>query len=402
MNFRMKFQPLCIFDLHHGFFLNRCKSSGEMEEFEDIPEESVRNRRLSRFDLYRDLIAYVPNETERNLSKLRCILKTTPTGFIVATEVDTSNSNSVPVRIPSGPFRLRFTLGLRDSSFLNYTNIGGSKGSKTVIYLSNKAGLLNSQYPDLSLPQPAYQMGNSYSAGDIVQHGGNFFLSLRTGNHAAPADVDPWRKLAQRSRVSQADEVILVPQVFAFQLSKLFVSVEKIQLIDQAGLAVDIKQSSFSPGNAMRIDASQASAGLCRLEIQGKDDSGNPVQTTDKIYVDDELARRNTMVIVEIFHVPGEGLGVYRLYDEAAGFKLSQPRFRARLLNRHTFWRYRFRERPTGDLGDLDDNFVTKKAMPLSQDFQDVIGPKSLLLPNPQVDSIDPEPDRIFSNVYSF
>lgn len=403
MSFRIRFQPLCNFDLHHGFFLNRCKPSGEMVEFEDLTEPE-RNRRLGSFDLYRDLKAHVPNDTERTLSGLGCILKTTPTGFVVAAEVDANNLNNKPVRVPSGPFRLRFTLDLQDSSFLNYTNISSSKGIKKVIYLSNRAGLLNSRFPDLALPQPVYQAGSRYLTGDIVLHGGEYFLSLRTGNHVAPTDADPWRKLGQRSYVSQADEVMVAPRVFMFQPAMHFAAVEKVQLIDQEGLAVGNKLTRFSIGQALRIDASQISTGLYRLEILGNDNSGNPIETAVKIYLDDELARRNTVIVVEIFHVPGDGLGEYRLYDEAADFTLRQPRYSARLLNRHTFWRYRFRNPPTGDLGDLDVDFVTKRSMPLSRDVQQVKlgGEHAVLLPNPLVESIDPEPDRIYSNVYSF
>ncbi len=404
MSFRVKFQPLCTVDIHHGFHLNGFNASGEVVEFGDLTEVE-RNRRLSTFDLYRDLTAHVPNDTQGTLSGLGCILKTTKSGFLVATEVETKNSSRIPIRVPSSSFKIRFTLELRDSSFLNYTNISIAKANKIVFYLSNKAGLLNSKFPELSLPQPTFQSNTMYLAGDVVQHEGDVFLSLRNGNHVAPTNADSWRRLGQRSYLSQADEVLLVPRVFMIQPSILLFAVEKIRCIDQSGSAVDIKLMNFSPGQPMRIDASQCTSGLYNLEIQGKDDTGIPITTTDKIYVDNELARRNTLVVVELFHVPGDALGEYRLYDESTGFALRQPRFLARLLNRYTFWRYRFRTPPLlGDLGDLDADFVTKKAMPLSQEVQQVkLGTDhAVLLPNPHVDSIVPEPDRIYSNVFRF
>ena len=151
-------------------------------------------------------------------------------------------------------------------------------------------------------------------------------------------------------------------------------------------------------------NASRAAPGRYALSIQGHA-GATPFLHVEPVYIDSKIARGDVFIILELLHQPGEVLGDYRLYDEAAGFALRQPEFTVQLLNRHTHWRYHFARppEPGTDLGDLEDlagQFVTRRAMPLTRSVEQVLFDVDKLLPNPSVDHIVPEADRVYSNVF--
>jgi hypothetical protein len=145
------------------------------------------------------------------------------------------------------------------------------------------------------------------------------------------------------------------------------------------------------------------------------------VQPSGPFYLDREFFAQSALAVIELFHQSDNGLDDFRLYneDEQQGVFLRDPapELLVRLLNRHTFWRYRFPETPTEESvlphpGDRLEPFpgqenwyVTKDAMPLTKGFQEVrfgTGAESVLLPNPSVSHIVPAPQdgRVYSDVY--
>ena len=72
--FRIHYKRLCSVEIRHGFHLNGTTSNGRIE-FEQLTAQQ-QQRKLARFDLFRDLRAIIPDETRKTLAGIGCLLKT--------------------------------------------------------------------------------------------------------------------------------------------------------------------------------------------------------------------------------------------------------------------------------------------------------------------------------------
>ncbi len=415
---------MCSVVVHHGFHLNIGP-----KVFEKLSPKQKR-RQLARYDLFDDLSLVVPSDTWRALAGLGCLMKKVPTGFRVFAEVADPDSPGpfAPVRTPAGQFRLRFVFITRQPFFWNYTNLELGSGDKGIYYVSNLAGLMGGTFPDLSAPASDYRAGTKYRAGDIVRTQPSIdstYLAVRDGVLPAPlSDEDPnWQKLANHTYVSGSDRIPIRSPSFSIRVPPT-VEIEKAELIDNNGKAFGAKIKGMAQGpkqTELFIDAEQIQPGRYTLRLSGSGGGASDLPLISPLYLDAELSAQSVFAIVELFHTPDKGLGDFRLYDkdETIGLILRdpEPEFFVRLLNRHTFWRYRFPEQPSdgGDVpepGDhlkkVDDKnwYVTKKAMPLTSSFEELVpfnsnAEEPLLLPNPSVSHIVPEPDdRVYSDIH--
>ena len=370
-----------------------------------ILDPAEQERKLSRSDLFDDVRFTVPDETQKTLGGLGCVLRTTPIGFVIGTEANKAGGAFVPVRIPRTAFKLRVVLEAHASRFWNYTNIASFR-DRFVYYFSNRAGQLGASSPEISRPERSYESDTEYLVGDVVQNAAGKFLAIRSGTHPAPTGTDTdanWFALGEHSYATEMDYVKLRFPAFSFQPRLAMEAIDSIRAIDQDGTAVDLDVPAHSRGRPILIDASRLPAGQYQLIMAGRDSGDNPIEHSERIYLDPELPKQQVAAIVELFHLPGEDLGDYRFYEDTTGFELRSPTYLIRLLNRHTFWRYQFRVPPEDDLGDLEKvngHFLTKKVMPLTRDYQQVKLGGGELLPNASADRIVPEDDRVFSEVH--
>ncbi len=406
MAFQIHYRPLCVVSIRHGFHLNKGR-----EEFDDLAEEE-RARKLARFDIFDDLRLHVPGDTSGRLSGLGLLLKPTPTGFILASAVEEPAPGVfVPKHVPDRAYRLRFALRARAPLFWDYTNLDLGPRGRSVYYLSNRAGELDGTFPFLSAPPPVYANGTVYRAGDVVRASPAFeerFLAARTGAHGVPAAGDPnWVQLGRRNYVNAADRTALHPPIFPFRFSPNTARAF-IDLVAPDGTTHPVGSPVAPAGQTLEeftIDARALPAGRYLLQVNGLDTSDTGFNHFEHVYVDAELSAIGTFAIIELFHEPGETLSDFRFYDEAADFRLREPEFFVHLLNRHTFWRYRFPKPPDAgtDLGDLEqvgDQYVTKRVMPLTRGVERVEFGDERLLPNPSGGPIVPEADRVYSDIY--
>jgi hypothetical protein len=405
MAFQIRYQPLCLVALRHGFHLNEGTT-----EFDDLPDDR-RQRMLRGFDIFDDLRLLVPPDTQRTLAGLDMVVRTIPTGVIVAQSVEEPAPGIfVPKRLPQRPFRLRFALRAAGSAFWNYTNL--DRPSRALYYLSNRAGLAGGTFPYLSAPAQVFSAGTLYRAGEVVRKGPGAvvsYLAVRTGAHASPTPADAnWHRLASRNYVSGTDRATLHPPVFSFRFPASTVKEAAFALVDLDGVSHAMGNATAPDGDtltAFELDARGLPAGLYRMQVTGLDTGDNPYAHSEAVYLDALLPSEDVFALIELFHVPGEALGPFRFYDEVAGHRLLQPEFFVLLLNRHTFWRYRFRVPPApgtdlGDLEEVDGHLVTKEVMPLTRGFEEVSFDGGKLLPNPSDARISPESDRMYSDVH--
>lgn len=407
MAFQIHYRPLCVVSIRHGFHLNKGR-----EEFDDLAEAD-RTRKLAGFDIFDDLRLHVPGDTSAALSGFGLLLKPTPTGFILGAAVEEPAPGVfVPRHVPGSAYRLRFALRARAPFFWDYTNLDLGPRDHSIYYLSNRAGELDGTFPFLSAPPPVYAHGTIYRAGDVVRRSPAFeerFLAARTGALGAPAASDPnWVQLGRRNYLNMADRTALHPPIFPFRFPPNTATEAVIDLVAPDGTIHHVGSSVAPAGQTLEdftIDARALPAGRYLLQVNGLDTSGTGFHHFKNVYIDAELSAIGPFAIIELFHEPGETLGDFRLYDEAAGFRLREPEFFIHLLNRHTYWRYHFLNPPGAgtDLGDLEqvgDLFVTKRVMPLTRGVERVGLGGERLLPNPSGGPIVPEADRVYSDIY--
>jgi hypothetical protein len=430
MAFRIHYRPLCTVNLRHGFHLNK-----GFEEFDELPP-AEQKRQLARYHAFGDLRILVPPDTHQALRGLGCLVKIVSTGFIVLAEVGRRMSEDgpfVPTRIPGAAFRLRFILVTRQPHFANYTNLGLGARDRAVdetaiYYLSNRAVQLGGEFPDLSAAAADFVPGVEYSAGDVVRTESSIdatFLAVRFGEHAAPpAGGDSnWLKLGSHTYVSGSDRIPLRSSLSSILLP-LGADVRKVELVALDGKAYQAEiiarvEKMEQQKVQVHIDVRHVPAGRYNVRVTGIAEES--VQPTGPFYLDRGFPTQSALAVVELFHETGNGLDDFSLYNETVDqgvfLRDPAPEFFVRLLNRHTFWRYRFPDNPLreGMLAHPGDHlepfpeqatwYVTKEAMPLTRGFQEVRfgnGAESLLLPNPSVNHILPVPQDgcVYSDVY--
>ncbi len=407
MAFQIHYRPLCVVSIRHGFHLNKGR-----EEFDDLVAEE-QARKLAGFDIFDDLRLHVPEDTSRKLSGLDLLLKPTPTGLILGSAVEEPSPGVfIPRQIPDRAYRLRFALRPRAPLFWDYTNLDLGPRDRSIYYLSNRVAALDGTFPFLSAPPRVYASGTIYRAGDIVRDSPaseERFLAIRTGALGTPDDDDPgWIQLGRRNYVNETDRLALHPPLFPFRFPPNTVTTAFIDLVAPDGTVHQVGSAVAPDGQTLEqflIDARTLPVGRYLLQINGLDNSGGGFNHSEPVYIDAELSTLGVFAIIELFHEPGEVLGDFRLYDETTDFRLREPEFFVHLLNRHTFWRYRFPTPPDAgtDLGDLEqvgDQFVTKRVMPLTRGVERVEFGDDRLLPNPSGGPIVPEADRVYSDIY--
>lgn len=412
MAFRIRYRPLLSVSIRHGFHLNK-----GLDHFDDLEPEEKR-RKLAGYDIFDDIRMHVPDDTRSTVAGLGGLVKRTPSGFVVAAEVDESASGEfVPRRLPGTGYRLRFALCARTPLFWDYTNLDLAAQRRKVYYLSNRAGEFGGTFPSLSGSPHVYDSGREYIAGDIVVGAaGEHYLAVRAGTGETPAPGSAnWLSIGQRNHVTSADSALVRPMVFSYDLPPENITEASVHLIALDGTTrelVDVKAKEGEVLEKLDIDARAATPGYYALVVEAREGTEVRFERCEKVYLDPELVSLGAFAVIEIFHVPGETLGDFRLYDESAGFELLEPDFVVHFLNRHTFWRYHF-SKPLADGTDLADlepsengenQFVTKRVMPLTRGVERVeVGKgngEKRLLPNAPGGPIVPEPDRFYSDIY--
>lgn len=407
MAYRIRYAPLFSIAIRHGFHLNEGR-----DEFEDLPAEK-QQRKLARYDWRDDLRLVVPADTQRVLAGLGGVIKTTPDSLLVGVELadGAPGASPIPARIPVTGFRLRFALRARGPLFWNYTNLSLAPRDASIYHTTNRVGDEGGEFPDLAAPPAVYAAGADYAAGDVVRPApaaSARFLSVRAGAHGAPAGgAAAWLELAARNYLGDRDRVSLRAPRFEIPLAP-GLSSARAEVVAGDGSVHEVGSSQAAVGqelSAIHVDTGDLPPARYTLNV--RDAESDALVQSEILYIDPELVDAGIFAVIEIAHVPGGTLGDYRLYDEAAGHRLRSPQFVFRLLNRHTYWRYRFSEAPAPgtDLGDLEEiagQFVTRNAMPLTSSVQSVAFDDDKLLPNPTVRHIIPESDRVYSDVQVF
>ena len=414
MAFSIKYKKLFEVEFRQNYYLDKGP-----EEFASLPPEEQQQMLETyrkTYNLLDDFFLFPTPETQRTLARLGMLMRTTSTGFFVAAEVEEPSPGTFILKhLPESPLRLRFALGLKASFFMNYTNLSLYDYQQKVYYFSNLPAQRGTTrtFPFLSLIPPSFQSGTAYKAGDLIRRtipSFDVYMARRAGSHSRPPDRasnDNWKFLEGQGYVNLNDRVSLYPPLFTFAFPPDTVVEASFKVVAPDGEEVDAGEAEAPNGETLKdypLDLRALEAGQYRLEVEGFDTQNNSYSHIEEIYLDSVLPAKQIFGLVEVFHLDGNALGDYGLLD--ANNQLLQPLYVIHFLNRYTFWRYVFNTvpDPLPDLGDFDQidelHYVTKASLSLTRSFTPILYDTDVLLPNPIINTIKPEDDRVYSDVY--
>lgn len=423
--FHIQYAKLFELDIRHGYHLN----NGTVD-FDDIADEKLKASKLAAFDPFGDLALRIPADTRRLMAGLGLLARTTSTGLTVLSECESEEIEldgadtkvNFVRREPDLPYRLRFVLTSRDSRLWNYTNLAERLwGTRRYIYvLSNRLAAANGRFNYLAAEPPTYAIDVEYLPGAVVKTNeaskDRFLATLVDKGIATPPNDsgNTWRKVGKHNYVGRNDAYPLLAPIHTLKINKNNVASAITKLTSWDGNTFDLEEYKTQDGDTLSeitVNTENVTPGLYTLKGEGKDSGGSDAwQFSERVYIDAELAGQDVVAVVEIEHTSNDAaLDQFRLYREVNGrLILRSPEFRMQLLNQHTFWRFHFAKPPAdgADLGDLekvDDEYISKKAMPLTRGLQDIgVGSDTnkTNLPNPDVGRIAPTSARLYSDVY--
>ncbi|MCB0555658.1 MAG: hypothetical protein KDD02_19080 [Phaeodactylibacter sp.] len=346
------------------------------------------------------------------------VFRTTPFGFLVAIKVkERSDGASVvfePEIPPSPSLRLAFRLRLKETGFMNFSNIRVRPNVPAKFYFSNidPAGRL--AYPYLSLPYPAYMAGRQYEMGEWVEDGGSIYQALiNVGSGVAPGDP-AWTAFDSSVRYASYSDQRLLPlkflYAFTYEPSTPIYSAdfELLGSTDTGVGPINAGGTGEGPFTSFPLDFSEEAAGTYTLKVS----SPEGYSDQKEILLGLEQESRFDFGLIEI----GPGLGDFRLLESSgelrsAAGQPSPPAFRIAFRNRATYWQYLMH---VGEnLNRVNDsNFqtfpaeryiVTKNPILLKKSGQEMSVRNSdnveIPLPSPAGLKIKPKGDRIYSEI---
>lgn len=162
----LTFAPILSLKVWHDYYLE--PSQADMEEGLTAP-----------YDISQVLTFIPTSECQKNLQKLRWLMRPQPDGFVLLSQIDaaeTTNtaSNELKPKVPIDfNIPLTFWLVVRDSNFANYTNlpIGDHDYHRDYIYyFSNRSDNQEGDRLFLSQPLIPYKAGAAYPIGHLVTY----------------------------------------------------------------------------------------------------------------------------------------------------------------------------------------------------------------------------------------
>lgn len=158
MSFSIQYKQLFEVDLLHLFFLNKGNNQFFLMTADD------QKAQLASYNVTSFIQIKPTNLTKQKIDGCKLVFKTTATGFSIWTKVSESDQHEPFIKFEDS-FTLTFILQVKDSRFLNYTDLELSNAGK-IYFFSNKRPL--SEPPAFPLIQPY---------GIHVETGDSFILS---------------------------------------------------------------------------------------------------------------------------------------------------------------------------------------------------------------------------------
>lgn len=364
--------------LLHGYYLHPSESLENdfpTEELQVMMEEAAS---LRGYDIHKDLEIGWTDQTQKAMKTHRMVYRPNPLGFTIWMQVkEEANDRIIPFVPFENPFRLTFFLRLKNSAFLNFTDLGALSLREELYHFSNLSG--------------------NWHAGTEV-----FYLNQAQGVRYA----------------SEADRIARIAALHAEDVSSLRLSQVRIEMLDE------YRRSAYN--ETFKKDPEAPELKLCRLDLRKLPTGKYTLIAYSSL--DNEKYRKEVFLnrgdlpptifsVLQWLHTPGVSSGPNAFLDEEGGLRRNV--YALWWKNRKTRWRYHFNkaQAPASEACDVrrDENLpdgrimVTKEMLPLTHRYRNICyqldDPNTpfndtILLPNPEPDRIYPEGQTVYSEVY--
>ena len=378
-----------------------------------------------------NLFALEPiSTTKLTMEQYRLIMKKTPLGFVVGTEVSMETQAGETLYRPHIPYGNDLSLTFSIRPLVSYFNSIGNLSLRpplpSIYYFTNtdKAEFDEVAVPPFtSLPLPnrlrGHQNGMKHEMGAMIDFGGTAREALQRTDGNDPAH---WEDIDDRRFVSDADRTLL-PDNFNYPLRKE-AGVTQLNFVLEDGTGTVIKTISKSGTTALedvslnfsKVDetdpgSESIAAGFYTLKVT--ENAGPEIQYP--IYLNKQIYSNVYHGVVDIrSDEPDAPLGLLdangflKTRINAANEKIPHPIFEIRYKNRRTYWRYNKEvdfsaaeiAATAAHLEHDPTMLVSLRPKGLTETLVPFFNGVSLLLPNPRNPSIKVEGERIFSEIF--
>ncbi len=384
-------QQFCKIDIWHAYYLHPVEMvptdwidpSGRPNALKTSKQETITADPLSvnTYSPWQDLSCSGTRATHSIMAKYKMFFRLNKEGFSIWVKANKINANDLLPYIPMDrPFKLMFTLKLKNPSFLNFTQIEGTSGGKSIWYFSNRAD---------------NQVGNTK------------YLNLSSTALTPPQNyVSSLDKVEMYSNSIRINVANLNLKSVRIRLSNPLANAEENFIADASTQALSI--CTFRPG--------QLPSGL--YEVQAfRSDNTEINSLKNSIFWNAGDVDGNSFGVIELYQLPNNILGAYSLNTESQ--HLLSPTYTLWWQNRMSYWRYIFdKDQPAPDTADptcnirfetpgLRNKLISKTPMPFSNKYHPVryciangTNSEETMLPNPEHTRIYPEAGEYFAEVH--
>ena len=287
------------------------------------------------YNIHEDLLITPTPDCKLLLRDHQLLFKKQQNGFWIIGKIQIQDNKEVPYCPMDSPFKLRFSIQLKNKLFTNFTNvlIGRQQSSieQYIYYFSNKANNVITQDKNgddlpndaitryLSLPITGYITNKVYEPGELIFASDNLWEAVQQTNSSPTIAPGHWRNIFTAHPVllqfaNTLDRRILKPPYFRYDVSTA--NQESLVFIvkDLDGLIVKtITHYTSEIGTNLSycdIDLSNLEPGAYQFEttdINGNDIVGLPALP---IYLETQFFSQTPFAIIELHHEPGDIFGV--------------------------------------------------------------------------------------------
>jgi hypothetical protein len=374
MSSQIMYHPLFTVTLWHGYYLHPAKESGNAFTNEDLENLVETSDLIPEYSILGDLEITPASATVHLMQNYKMVYRQDNTGFVVGICVEKDNSGKLFPRISLEEIlKLSFIIRLKNTNFVNFTNLGLSD-------FRNKV----------------YHFGNS-----VDQKIDNTLYLSRTPPYVGDED-----------RYAIHDNTVML-DVASLEL-------EEIRLVFTSPIPMNSFQVTCTAPegedflNMCDVYLSGRNPGLYELSAFTSSNEEIP-SLKQSVYLNNGGTSQNILGVIDIFHFVDDSLNDYALLDNDGS--LLSPEYTLWWQNRLTQWRYLFEIEPPSPDTDCDvviepefnKNLISKAPQALINRYRkirfqhrtdDGTGQEEILFPNPSAARIYPENATVYSEVY--
>ena len=399
MGYKIIYKPLFEVRIWHDYLLN--KGEDYFDDLSQVNQDEI----LKKYDINKYLDIVPTPGCLRLMKNYHLIHRKTRYGFIIAIKVDEMQQGQNTRYTPFVPwqkfFSLAFTIQIKDSNFVNFTNLSQQQLQNVAYHLTNIDPDTVRTYPSLSSKTGKFEAKKHYDAGALIIRSNKLYESIIDipEGEVNSFNASHWNEIPKKSYFNPDDQILLAKGFYKYVFTTNSIRSANFVMTKWDGtVVVDKRISSQRRISDFTLSLNELDPGYYTLSITGTSNYEDQVQ----FYWDPLLIREKPFALIEIAHYPDLQGNDYQLFEPGSDNLLREEEdlriFELRFKNRSTFWCYIFGEAQSGNFGDFvpvdpeNKVFVNTKIRQLTQYPIEIKRfSEDTLLPNPSINNIYPK-----------